>query len=158
VGYLLAYVGRTTDVPEAFIDDFAVDRSKNLLAARHATKLLDEFLGRYARHYSSRGEPFPSIFAQMREDTSYRLFSGQLAKLSERTGLKVLVEEEGTSALGGETMRVVRVFAGRTDDEVVEAKRRWEARQEREAFVSENHGEEDWEEDDQGEWDDGDEW
>lgn len=166
-GYMLAYVGRTSDVPEVFIDDFAVDRSKNLLAARHASKLLDEFLDRYVGHYTSRGEPFPSIFAQMREDTSYKLMVRQLQKLSERSGIQVEMVEEGVSSLGGEPMHLVRIYAGKNNEDITEAKRRWNARVAKAAEVesgsqSGQWGYEDDEQADEGgeenQWDDDDNW
>ena len=131
VGYMLAYVGHTSDVPEAFIDDFAVDRSKGLAAMRYASRLLEAFLDRYVAHYDSRNEPFPSIFAQMREATSYKLLTGQLRTLSEKRGLRVEIEEEGIGSLGGEPMHHVRLFIGKTDADVAAARDRWNGRVEK---------------------------
>ncbi len=163
-GYMLAYVGRTNDVPEVFIDDFAVDRSKNLLAARHAARILDEFLDRYVGHYESRNEPFPSIFAQMREDTSYKLLVRQLQNLSQRSGIQVEMVEEGVSSLGGEPMHLVRIYVGKSEGDIAESKRRWNQRI---AKVAETESRSQWgsEDDEQtdtetegGVWDDGEDW
>lgn len=161
-GYMLAYVARASDVPEVYIDDFAVDRSKNLLAARHASNLLEEFLNRYVGHYASRGEPFPSIFAQMREETSYRLMVGQLRKLSGRHGILVEPAEEGIGTLGDERMHHVRLFVGRNDAEVAEAKRQWNERAQKPSDTwssdQENSDGERSDDDWDAGWDDGGDW
>ncbi len=114
VGYIIAYMDRTTDVPEVFIDDMAVDRSRNVLAARHAVRLLKTFLDIYAKHYQHSEIPFPPIFAQMRERTSYKLFKRQAETLSKEYQLELEISEEGETSLGGEIFKHVRVFVGKT--------------------------------------------
>lgn len=125
VGYTLAYVGHASDVPEVFIDGFAVNPDKKLLAVRDATRLLDAMLDRYVTHYESRGEPFPSIFSQMREGTSYRLFMNQLETLSARRGIRAEVVEEFVFYMDGEPFHALRVYVGKTDAEIATAKERW---------------------------------
>lgn len=131
VGYIIGYLDRTTDAPEVFIDDMAVDRSRNILAAKHAMKLLDAFLEGYANHYRESGQPFPPIYAQMRETTSYRLLTRQAETLSKKFGLAIEIVEEGESSLGGETFKLVRIFVGSDTADMTASKKAFAKRQPR---------------------------
>ncbi len=137
VGYILAYVDRTTDVPEVFIDDMAVDRSRNILAARHAANILNTFLEAYANHYQHSSQEFPAIYAQMRENTSYKLLMRQVQTLSQKHNLHVEISEEGETSLGGETFKLIRLFIGKTNAQIASAKERFHRRQQVSSWDSE---------------------
>ena len=122
VGYMIAYVDRTTNVPEVFIDDLAVDRTNQFLSAHHAVRLIKTFLERYVNHFASSPDGFPPIFAQMRESTSYLLVTRHAKKFAAEFDLKIEIVEEGDTALGQETFKSVRIFLAKTDEQLKEQK------------------------------------
>ena len=120
-GYLLARVDHgNPKKPEIYIDDIAVDRGRGVASARSAMRLIDTFLERYVAAYVSGEAPMPPIAAEMRETTSYQLVTRKIDQMVRKTGRPLVYEvvELGDSNMGGETFKSVRIFIGRTQEEL----------------------------------------
>ncbi len=116
-GYLLARMNRTNpSLPEVYIDDIGVDRTKGLASGRYAMRLIDAFVERYVEHFSEGEEFPPPIYAEMREATSFQLVTRKLDKLASR--FKYEMVEMGESSMGVETFKRVGIVIGRTDQEL----------------------------------------
>lgn len=165
-GYMLARVNHARpETPEVYIDDIAVNRKRGVASARYAMRLIDTFVERYMERYVQGDEPMPPLYAEMRETTSYQLVTRKLDSLARKGGQSVHYKlvELGEGNFGGETFKRVRIFLGRTQEELEEQILRYEsirpedliASPELEKMTDTEGGTDDWNHDEDDAWDDG---
>lgn len=129
-GYMLARVNHARpETPEVYIDDIAVNRKRGVASARYAMRLIDTFVERYMERYVQGSKPMPPLYAEMRETTSYQLVTRKLDSLASKGGQSVHYKlvELGEGNFGGETFKRVRIFLGRTQEELEEQILRYES-------------------------------
>ncbi len=127
-GYMLARVDHTNpELPEVYIDDMGVDRSKGLASGKYAVQLIDAFVEKYAEHYQDTEKEFPPIYAEMREETSYKLVAKRVEEFAKRSksGLVVELVELGDAQIAGEKFHRVRIFIGESREKIEEQKRKY---------------------------------
>lgn len=165
-GYMLARVNHARpETPEVYIDDIAVDRKKGMASARYAMRLVDTFVERYMERYVQGNKPMPPLYAEMRETTSYQLVTRKLDFLVNKGGQSVHYKlvELGDGNFGGETFKRVRIFLGRTQEELEEQIHRYESVRPEDLITSPElektpdmeDNDDDWSHDEDDTWDDG---
>lgn len=101
-GYILAYEGEAEGEKVIYISDLATDKESPMAGGR----LVQAFAQTYQREYLAKGN-FVPIYAEAREQTSYKLISRQLERLGKELGTEFELEELETYAKGEETMHPV---------------------------------------------------
>lgn len=101
--YILAYEGKKDKDGEdlLYVADLASDGH-----ARAGASLVLGFVELYKKNYLFKDDLKP-IYAQLREQTSYKLVMNQLDKISKSMGIKFEVEELSTYEMGDDTMHEV---------------------------------------------------
>ncbi len=101
--YMLAYEGKKDKDGEdlLYVADLASDGH-----ARAGASLVLGFVELYKKNYLAKDELKP-IYAQLREQTSYKLVMNQLDKISKSMGIKFEVEELSAYEMGDDTMHEV---------------------------------------------------
>jgi hypothetical protein len=115
-GYMFAYEGILdensrefkdyTGKPFVYISDLAVVDKSSLGGAKAGASLIQGFSELYKKNYLDKGNLTP-IFAQAREETSYRLIQRKLGEISRGTGYVFIVEELEPYTMGNSTMHPV---------------------------------------------------
>lgn len=103
-GYLLAYQGGGENTPYIYISDLASDG--NLKAGG---SLMKAFAESYKRNYTEKNNTLP-LYAEFRDQTSYRIITKQIDKLSEDAGVKFVIEEIGNYNHGGDVMHQLFIY------------------------------------------------
>lgn len=116
VGYILAYEGRSEDMPMIFVSDVAVD--PEVQGSGAGGELMRRFLQEFAANYGTKEKPFIPVFANLRESTSYQILSKGLTKLADSVGLKAEMVEIGEKDQGGEKFHDVFLLFGRNKEEI----------------------------------------
>ncbi len=101
--YLLAYEGKKDKDGEdlIYVADLASDGH-----ARAGASLVLGFVDLYKENYLAKGDLKP-IYAQLREQTSYKLVMNQLDKISKSLGIRFEVDELSSYEAGDDTMHEV---------------------------------------------------
>lgn len=104
-GYILAYEGKVDKKNEnvVYVSDLASDGNQ-----RAGGSLILGFTEAYKYNYIDK-DNLISIYAQMREKTSYAIITKQLEKLSAGTGIKFEIKELKSYEVGGDTMHQVLI-------------------------------------------------
>jgi hypothetical protein len=103
-GYLLAYQGGRKEAPFLYIADLASDG-----AIKAGGSLMKAFAESYRKNYTEKGNNLP-LYAQFREQTSYKILIRQIEKLSEEAGVRFIMEERGSYRTGDDTMHEVFIY------------------------------------------------
>jgi hypothetical protein len=115
-GYILAYEGEVGKQKEVFIDDLASDvATGNKMAGG---RLIRSFFEAYKNSYGTEERPYPPLFMNARDQTSYQIIKKQMDKLAEEAGLVVQTDEVSVYERGGDIFHDVRIFVGKTHDEI----------------------------------------
>jgi hypothetical protein len=108
-GYVLAYEGAystrdgSADLANGERVIYVLDIATQVDSKLAAGRLLTAFGELYSKSYAEKGD-FVPIYAELREQTSYRLLKQKLEKLAQRFGCTVEMREFSTYSEGGETM------------------------------------------------------
>jgi hypothetical protein len=104
-GYLIAYEGIKDNESIIYIQDLASDSS-----VRAGGSLIKGLMEKYRVNYLDKENPIP-IYAQFREQTSFKILNKQLDAFSKQLGKKLVMDEIGNYQSGGDTMHevVIRV-------------------------------------------------
>lgn len=118
LGYILAYEGQTRAYQEVYIDDLAVDVSvKGLGAKLSGGRLINAFFDAYLNAYGD-ARPYLPIFMNARDQTSYQIVIKQAQKLAKKANLIIDIDEVRAYERGGDIFHDVRLFIGRTSEEI----------------------------------------
>jgi hypothetical protein len=102
-GYLIAYEGTKNDEPIIYVQDLASDGG-----ARAGGSLIKGLLEKYKVNYLDKNNPVP-IYAQFREQTSFKILIKQIDTFSKQLGKKLVMEEIGNYQSGDDSIHEVMI-------------------------------------------------
>lgn len=117
-GYVFAYEGENHGRPEIYVSDLAADPKSTLAGGR----LVQRFFDAYVSNYGTDVKPFLPIFANARDQTSFKLLSRQVERLAEKSKLVAEMVEIGRHKRGGDVFRDVRIFIAKTPEDLARQK------------------------------------
>ena len=113
-GYILAYEGVNHGRPEIYVSDLAADPASKLAGGR----LIQTFFDAVLKNYGTESRPLIPIFANARDQTSFRILEKQVDRLAQKAGLVAEMVEIGTHERGGDTFHDVRIYLAKTKEEL----------------------------------------
>lgn len=113
-GYMLAYEGRNGSKQEIYISDLAADPESKLAGG----KLIASFFDAYIANYGIGDRPFLPMFTNARDKTSYRIIQSQFTRFLDRAGLVGEIVELGTHQRDQDVFHDLRMFVGRTQEDI----------------------------------------
>jgi hypothetical protein len=119
--YMIAYEGVLGKEPQVYIADLAADPEKKMAAPA----LVRTFLRTYFQNYGNEDREFIPIYTNARERTSYQWIIKLAEITAKRNNAVVEVEEVSVDEVGGDIMHNVRIYIGRTKEEIEEQKKRY---------------------------------
>ena len=101
-GYVVAHEAEKNNETVVYFEDLAVLPNSRMAGGR----LINTFAEKYVENYIAKNNLTP-IFMQAREETSYQILQKQLDKLSEKLGVRFIIEEGEEYKYGDSTMHEI---------------------------------------------------